>query len=171
MRGSVRITGGEDAVARARLLAHFEDHLELVFYSRQLEVLFEAEHFHWVTNRAVGAVVREGRIYSETRQLAIGSSLKLLWHREFRFYKRVANEVFDLVSRYSSSASEGALGLQGETMVLKAFARQQFVLKGEATSSYKDKTVFLGYSAEISAVLWRNRHKRNPASVLIFRGG
>lgn len=139
MRKPVKVKGGEDAIARARLLAHFEDHPELVFYSRQLEVLFENEHFHWITNRAIGALVREGRILSEARQLAIGSSVRLLWHRKFRFYKRAANEVFDLVNRYTSAASEGALGLQGETMVLKAFARQQFVLKGEATNSYNGK--------------------------------
>jgi hypothetical protein len=137
MRGVVKIKGGEDAVARARLIAHFEDHPEMVFYSRQLEVLFENEHFHWVTNRAITHLVREGRICSEQRPLGNGPGVKLLWHRKFRFYKRTAGEVFDLVNRYSTSASEGALGLQGETMVLKGFARQQFVLKGEATNSYK----------------------------------
>lgn len=137
MRGSIKIRGGEDERARARLLAHFEDHPESVFYSRQLEVLFEDEYFHWVTNRALIRLVRERRIVSETRQLAIGSSVKLLWHRKFRFYKRAASEVLDLVNRYSTSASEGALGLQGETMVLKAFARQEFVLKGEAVNAYR----------------------------------
>lgn len=40
----------DEARARARLLAHFEDHREAVFYSRQLEVIFENEYFHWVTN-------------------------------------------------------------------------------------------------------------------------
>src|SRR5688500_16285078 len=115
MRRPVRIRGDEDERARARLLAHFEDYPESVFYSRQLEVLYENEHFHWVTNRAVNQLIREGRIFSETRQLGIGSSIKLLWHRKFRFYKRAASEVFNLVNRYSISASEGALGLQGET--------------------------------------------------------
>ena len=37
----VKVKSGEDERARARLLAHFEDHPEHVFYSRQLEVLFE----------------------------------------------------------------------------------------------------------------------------------
>jgi hypothetical protein len=130
MRRPVKVTvkGGEDERARARLLAYFEDHPGEVFYSRQLEVLFEDEHFHWVTNRAVHRLVQEGRILSETRQLTIGSSVKLLWHRRFRFYKRAANEVFDLVDRYSRAATEGALGLQGENMVLGAFARRRFVL-------------------------------------------
>jgi len=139
MRRPVKVKGGEDERARARLLAHFEDHPESVFYSRQLEVLFEDEHFQSVTNRAVGRLVGEGRIHSETRQLSIGSTVKLLWHRKFRFYKRAASEVLELVNRYSSAASGGALGLQGETMVLKAFARQQFVLKGEAAKSYRGK--------------------------------
>lgn len=74
----VEVKSGEDELARARLLAYFEDHPEHVFYSRQLEVLFEDEHFHWVTNRAVHRLVQEGRILSEPRQLAIGSSIKLL---------------------------------------------------------------------------------------------
>ena len=135
----IRLKGGEDEQARARLLAHFEDHPETVFYSRQLEVLFEYEYFHWVTNRALNRLVREGRILSEVRPLSIGSSVKLLWNRRFRFYKRAANEVASLVDRYSAAASEGALGLQGEAMVLGAFARREFVLKGEERRDFKDR--------------------------------
>jgi hypothetical protein len=136
----VRVKGGEDERARARVLAHFEDHPEAVFYSRQLEVLYENEYFHWVTNRAVHRLIAEGRILTETRQLAIGSSIKLLWNRKYRFYRRAAAEVFDLVNRYSSAASEGSLGMQGEALVLRAFAREQFVLRGEGTNTYEGRT-------------------------------
>lgn len=55
------VDDSEEAKARARLLAHFEDHSEFVFYSRQLEVIFEREYFHWVTNRALRRLVEEGR--------------------------------------------------------------------------------------------------------------
>ena len=51
MRTIAAIDDSEEAKARARLLAHFEDNPESVFYSRQLEVIFEREYFHWVTNR------------------------------------------------------------------------------------------------------------------------
>ncbi len=51
--------------ARARLLAHFEDNADRVFYSRQLEILFEREYFHWVTNRAVRGLIAEGRILEQ----------------------------------------------------------------------------------------------------------
>src|SRR4051812_28763522 len=117
MRQVKGVEDTEEARARARLLAHFEDHPQTVFYSRQLEVLFENEHFHWITNRAVRRLVEEGRIISEARRLDLGSEIKLLWHRKFRFYKRAATDVFDLVNRYSTSASDGTLGLQGEHLV------------------------------------------------------
>lgn len=136
MRKVKRVEDSEEARARARLLAHFEDNSESVFYSRQLEVMFEREYFHWVTNRALRRLVEEGRVVSEARKLDLGSEIKLLWNKKYRFYKRAATEVFDLVNRYSSSATDGALGLQGEHLVLAAFARTQYVLLGEAASEH-----------------------------------
>jgi hypothetical protein len=118
MRKVSKIPDTEEAKARARLLTHFIDNPETVFYSRQLEVLFEGEFFHWITNRALRALVHEGHVRSETRQLDIGSEMKLVWHRTFRFYKRAANEVFELVNRYTNSATDGTLGMQGEHLVL-----------------------------------------------------
>jgi hypothetical protein len=108
------IQDSEQARARARLLARFEDHPETVFYSRQLEVMTEREYFHWVTNRAIRQLVQERRIVSETRVLDLGSEIKLLWHHKYRFYKRAANTTFDLVNRYSTAATDGTLGFQGE---------------------------------------------------------
>jgi hypothetical protein len=129
----------EEEKVRARLFTHFEDNPESVFYSRQLEVMFEGEFFHWVTNRALRRLVDEGRIRTETRQLSTGSGIKLLWHRNYRFYRRSAEEVFRLVDRYTAAASDGALGMQGEHLVLAAFARQKFVLIAEEANSYGDK--------------------------------
>ena len=136
MRSVQTVDDTDEGRARARLLAHFEDNPETVFYSRQLEVLYEREYFHWVTNRALRRLVEEGRVLSETRRLDLGSEIKLLWNRRYRFYKRSSAEVFDLVNRYSSSASDGTLGLQGEHLVLAAFARAQHVLTGEVTREH-----------------------------------
>jgi hypothetical protein len=131
------VDDSEEAKARARLLAHFEDHPEAVFYSRQLEVLFEGEYFHWVTNRALRRLVEEGRIVSEARRLDLGSEIKLLWNRRYRFFRRAAAEVFELVNRYSNAASDGTLGLQGEHLVLAAFARERYLLTGEGTRQHQ----------------------------------
>jgi hypothetical protein len=140
MRQFPKVEDSEEAKARARLIGHFEDNPESVYYSRQLEVMFEREYFHWVTNRAIRRLVEEGRIISEPRKLGLGSEIKLLWHRKFRFYKRAASSVFDLVDRYSTSATDGTLGLQGEHLTMAAFARRQFLLMGEETNEYGGRT-------------------------------
>jgi hypothetical protein len=140
VRSLKRIADTEEDKARARLIAHFEDNPQSVFYSRQLEVLFEQEYFHWITNRALRRLVEEGRVHMEERQLSTGSTIKLVWHRSYRFYRRSADEVFKLVDRYTTSATDGALGMQGEHLVLAAFARQKFLLMGEETNSYEGKS-------------------------------
>ena len=45
--------------------------------------------------------------------------------------------MFELVNRYSLSATDGTLGMQGEHLVLAAFARQQFLLIAEEANSFK----------------------------------
>jgi hypothetical protein len=67
MRPFKKIKDSEEEKARARVLAHFEDNPDNVFYSRQIEILFEHEYFHWVTNRALRRLVEEGRIRTEAR--------------------------------------------------------------------------------------------------------
>jgi len=91
-------------------VAYFEDHTDTVFYSRQIEILFECGVFHWVTNRALRGLIDEGRIRTERRELESGSEVKLVWHKNNRFYKREADRVFRLVDEYTSSASSGTLG-------------------------------------------------------------
>lgn len=109
MRKVRTVPDTEEAKARSRLLAHFVDHPTPVFYSRQLDMLFEDEFFHWVTNRALRGLIKEGHVLSEARRLDIGSEIKLVWIKSFRFYKRAATEVIELVNQYTSSATERRL--------------------------------------------------------------
>jgi hypothetical protein len=139
MRAVAQIADSEEEKARARLLAYFEDNPKSVFYSRQLEVLFEREYFHWITNRALRRLVEEGRVHTEVRKLSTGSEMKLVWHRSYRFYKRSADDVFRLVDQYTRSATDGTLGMQGEHLVLAAFARQRFILMAEEANRYGDR--------------------------------
>jgi hypothetical protein len=84
----------------------------------------------------VRRLIEEGRIHTEARQLSTGSEIKLLWHKKYRFYKRSAEEVFKLVDEYTRSATDGALGMQGEHLILAAFARRRFLLVGEELRDY-----------------------------------
>jgi hypothetical protein len=133
---------GEDSYeqdVRKSLVDLFERNRKKVFFSRQLEVRFENDYFHWVTNRAIRALIVDGIIKEETRQLKSAGEIHLLWHPSFRYYKREAAAVAKLVEEYSNPNIAGAIGLHGETMVLEGFARHEFVMKGRNAKVYGGK--------------------------------
>lgn len=122
--------------ARTALLAFFEQHPTQVFFSRQLEVHYEATYFHWITNRALRELAEEGVVRHERRPLRTGGTIHLFWHRSYRFYRRSAQRVVALVEAYAQPQITEALGLHGELMVLEGFARSQFVLHGRHVQAY-----------------------------------
>src|SRR6266496_5874792 len=124
---------------REKLIEFFEKNQKKVFFSRQLEVKLEDNYFHWITNRAIRALIVEGVIKEETRPLRSAGEIHLLWHPSFRYYKREAASVVKLVEEYSNPNIAGAIGLHGETMVLEGFARNEFVMKGRNARSYGGK--------------------------------
>ena len=60
--------------------------------------------------------------------------------RNFRYYKREAKRVAAVVDEYANPNIGGALGLHGELMVLEAFARAEFTMRGRETRSFKDRS-------------------------------
>ncbi|MBE9224006.1 hypothetical protein IQ264_00755 [Phormidium sp. LEGE 05292] len=116
--------------AEEELRQFFLANKEAVFFSRQVAVRFEDKYFHWVTNRAICNLIELNELQTETRELSTGGSIKLLWKRGYRYYKRSATEVVKLVEEYSNPNMTAALGYHGELMVLEGFARNHFVLLG-----------------------------------------
>ena len=125
--------------AESKLRALFEERSEEVFFSRQLEVQNEDEFFHWITNRALRDLASTGVVFSETRELKTGGTIKLFWHRGYRYYKRSAKRLVDLVEEYADPNIGGAIGLHGELVVLEGFAGFQFVMRGRDTKVHRDK--------------------------------
>jgi hypothetical protein len=125
--------------AKAEIISFFNGHPEGVFYSRQLEIRFERKYFHWITNRAIRALVGLGKIKSETRKIASGGEIHLLWNRGFRYYRRAAKAILNLVEQYAAPNITASIGLHGEFMVLEGFARFEFVMRGRNTNNYKER--------------------------------
>jgi hypothetical protein len=125
--------------AREHLRPFFEEHKDRVFFSRQLEVQNEDRYFHWITNRAIRDLESEGLIKTEVRKLPRAGTIKLLWHRSFRYYKREASRIIALVDEYANPNISEFIGLQGEIMVLEAFARYQFVTQGREMNSFREQ--------------------------------
>ncbi len=128
-----------EEAARETLREFFEKNGERVFFSRQIEVMHEDIYFHWITNRAIRGLLADGTIRGETRKLNTGGAIHLIWPRGYRYYKRGAKQLVGLVEEYADPNIGGALGLHGETMVLTAFARSEFVMRGHNTRGFRGK--------------------------------
>lgn len=126
--------------ARGELEEFFDSTREGVFFSRQLEVRYEDRWYHWITNRALRGLVKDGVVRNEVRPLATGGTVNLMWHRGYRYYRRDAKRVAELVEEYADPNIGGAVGLHGEFMVLEGFARRQFVLRGRNTRKYEARS-------------------------------
>ena len=115
------------------LAGFLERNRQAVFFFRQLEVIHEDHWFHWVTNRAIRDLIADGLARTEQRQLANGSPIHLVWHRSYRYYRRDASRLVELVNEYAAPNIGAALGLQGELLVLEGIARHEFVMRGRNT--------------------------------------
>jgi len=91
-------------------------------------------------NRAIRELVGRGLIRTEGRQLGTGGTIHLMWNKSYRYYRRDAQRLVKLVEEYSDPNIGGALGLQGEALVLEGFARSQFVMKGRDTRTFADRS-------------------------------
>jgi hypothetical protein len=127
------------AAAVAGLTELFEANRQRVFFSRQLEVMHEAQWFHWVTNRAIHRLVEEGLLRSEDRTLASRGRVTLRWHKAHRYNKRDAARLISLIEDYANPNIGAALGLQGEFMILEALARQRLVLYRREAREFKGR--------------------------------
>lgn len=127
-----------EASAVVTLDRFFEENDANVFFGNQLAVQNERTFFHWITHRAIAHLIGAGLLLSETRQLSSGSSIKLVWNRRYRYYKRDAKRVTDIVEEYGSPMMCEAIGLNGEQLVLEGFARREFVMRGRHTRRYRD---------------------------------
>lgn len=129
----------KEADAKAALEDFFEKSREKVFFSRQVEVIHEDKYFHWITNRAIRELIREGKIREEKRKLRTGGTIHLIWHRNYRYYKRSAEHLVGLVEEYADPRIGEVIGHHAEGMVLAGFARCKFIMQGENTREFRGK--------------------------------
>ena len=118
----------------------FAKESELVFYQRQLQVMFEKEYFHWITVRALYELVQERILAAEVLPLpgtgTATGTITIYRSIAYRYWKRDADEIVKLVSRFSDSAFTSALGAHGETMFDAALPTVGFMPTGWKVRSY-----------------------------------
>ncbi len=110
-----------------------------VYYGRQLEVHFERRFFHWITRRAVGELVAEGRLREVEEPLVGTTRLKFVFRPGLRYYRRAIARSAGVVRRYSAHEVASACGEQADMLFLNALAARQFVCVGQDVVEYHGK--------------------------------
>lgn len=134
----------DPAIPRAKkeILSFFErdDNKENIFYSRQLEIHFENQFYHWITNAALNQLSEENVIKKEV--VDVGGNFKLNFYRNnnLRYYKQKQKEIIKAVEYYSNPEFSKALGQHGEIMVSNALFRGGFQYMDKDANSYNGKT-------------------------------
>src|SRR4029453_8078396 len=127
----------EDALAALRDV--FAKQRARVFFGRQLAVQHEDRWFHWTTHRALARLEEEGFIKGEVRPLKYSDEVHLMWHRSYRYPRRQADRIVEIIESYLDPLMSRAIGRQGEWLVLEGFMRRQFVLVERAANAYRER--------------------------------
>jgi hypothetical protein len=122
------------------LESFFATNSESVYYQRQLQVIFEGKYFHWITAHALLELAAEGRIASESLPLPGTGTITMYRAVGHRYWRRQAEEIIELVSRFSDPAFTAALGAHGELMFDAALPGGGFMPAGRKVRSYGGRT-------------------------------
>ncbi|HVS89159.1 MAG TPA: hypothetical protein VHF01_13190 [Candidatus Acidoferrum sp.] len=125
--------------AKAVLEGFFARENLRVFYQRQLQIIFEGEFFHWITARALSELVGEGKIASDTLPLPPTGRITLYRATTHRYWRRQADEIIALVTRFSAQSFTQALGAHGELMFDAALPSVGFIPTARKVRSYGSK--------------------------------
>jgi hypothetical protein len=125
--------------AKEALTAFFEKNNEDVYYMQQLEVFFEKPFFHWITSTAINELIDEGLLNFEGLPLLGATSIKFVFNKGHRYYRRQIKEKLQIVREYSAPAIAGACGRQAEVLFFNALAHRGFLSHGQNTNEYAGK--------------------------------
>ena len=125
--------------AQVDIMQHVSQQPNRVFYSRQLEVWLEDKYFHWITNRAVRALVSQRRLAVEEVPLSDKTRIKFVFRKGLRYYNRAIKKSLQIVRQYSDQEVAEACGNQAELLFLSALVERRFQFHGRDVNGFQGK--------------------------------
>lgn len=117
----------------------YERDRESVYYIRQLQLKFEKQYFHWITNNAIIELYKFGYLKDTRIMRGKGASTRYFMHRSNRFSKRKIGELEKIVEEYSQDHITRSCGHRAEDLFCIAFAMRGFQIKDKKVSEYNGK--------------------------------
>jgi hypothetical protein len=125
--------------AKEELTAFFKGNNEDVYYMKQLEVFFEKKYFHWITAKAVNEMIEEGFLGKEQVPLQAGTSVKFVFNKSLRYYRRLIHRHIKVIRDYANPNIAIACGRQAEVLFLHALVNNGFLSHGQDLNEYGDR--------------------------------
>lgn len=122
--------------AKVALHHYLTERAEEIFYQRQLQIIFEAQFFHWITAYALSELTSDGYICSDALPLAGTGTITIYRAKTHRYWRRQARELISLVSQFSHGSFTRALGRHGELMFDAALPIEGFQPTGRGVRAY-----------------------------------
>ena len=109
-------------------------------YSRkQLEVLFEDEYFHWVTDRAVTSLLSESFL-KEVVESINGTQVHFVYRHNIRYIRRPIHERKELIRQYSHPIISKATGDYAEILFSFWLRTLGFIVVAKNSNTHKGRT-------------------------------
>ena len=124
--------------AETALEDFFDQHRDQVYYERQVEVLFEDDFFHWITQYALKRLRERGVVASALEDL-IGIVVSVLLSSKTSLLEASIKRNSGVSPAVFQPQFTKALGDHAETLFDAALPAFGFMPKGRAVTSYNDK--------------------------------
>lgn len=125
--------------AKDELRRFFDAEANELFYQRQLQVIFEARYFHWITARALSELRDQGHIASDVEPLPPTGTITFYRNKNHRYWRTQAKQIIELVTQFSAHPFTEGIGAQGEMLFEAALAGADFKPTARKVRSYGGK--------------------------------
>lgn len=124
--------------AKRRIREIIEQDPRRIFYIKQIQVLLEKWHFHWITGFALSELIAEGVLAVEEVEVT-HAKVRFIHHPQHRRRRRQIKRALAVINRYWRPEISHACGDQAEILFLVALMENRFELFGRNTREHRGR--------------------------------
>jgi len=122
--------------AQRKIREIYEKDKESVYYLRQMQIKFEEDYFHWITNNAMLSLLKLGFLIDIRMQREKGTGTRYFIHKSNRYPRRRIKRMEKLVQEYSDDTITRSCGHRAEDLFCSGLALRGFIPKAKKVRSY-----------------------------------
>ena len=122
--------------AQQRIREIYDRDRASIYYVRQMQIKFEKQYFHWITDNAMVGLVSIGYLKDVRIESETGTSTRYFTHKSNRYATRRIKEMQKLVEEYSDDTITRSCGHRAEDLFCNGLALKGFLPRGKKVTSY-----------------------------------